>query len=134
MIFGVLSIRQVLLPGSMPHFRSAENWWAIIPAGSVSVVAIIAALAIAGFIDDGGSGGLISVGYANALLMGGLAATFAVVWLRHDKSWAKVVTVVLAAVAVGSVFFANSSQILWPVAIILVGIYLLYTALRPRIA
>jgi hypothetical protein len=130
--YGPIFLFAVALPFFLVYFRSAENWWAIIPAGSVSVVAIIAALAIAGFINDGSSGGLISVGYANALLMAGLAVTFAVVWLRHDKSWAKVVTVVLAAVAVASVFFANSSEILWPVAIILVGVYLFYTALRPK--
>jgi hypothetical protein len=35
---------------------------------------------------------------------------------------------------VGSVFFATNSQILWPVAIILVGAYLLFTALRPKTA
>ena len=41
-------------------------------------------------------------------------------------------TIVLAVMAVASVFFATSSQILWPVAIILVGIYLFYSALRPK--
>jgi hypothetical protein len=64
--------------------------------------------------------------------MGGLAATFAVLWLRHSKAWAKVVTIALALVGVASMFFASASQIFWPVAIILVGVYLFYTALRPR--
>ena len=66
--------------------------------------------------------------------MGGLAVTFAVLWLRHDKAWAKIVTIVLAVLAVASVFFASYSQIFWPVAIILAGIYLFYTALRPKAA
>jgi hypothetical protein len=66
--------------------------------------------------------------------MAGLAATFAVIWLRHEKPWAKVVTIVLALVAVASLFFASHSQLLWPVAIILVGVYLFYTALRPKAA
>jgi hypothetical protein len=66
--------------------------------------------------------------------MGGLAVTFAVVWLRHAKDWAKVVTIVLAALAVASVFFAAYSEILWPVAIILAGGYLLFTAMRPKTA
>jgi hypothetical protein len=66
--------------------------------------------------------------------MGGLAVTFAVIWLRHAQPWARVVTIVLALVAVASVFFASYSQIFWPVAIILVGIYLFYTALRPKTA
>lgn len=38
---------------------------------------------------------------------GGLAATLVVVWLRHAKPWAKVVALVLAALAVASVFFAS---------------------------
>jgi len=127
--FGPIFLFAVALPFFILYFRAVENWWAIIPAGSVTVIAIIAALAIGGLIRDENQGGL-----ANALLMGGLAATFAVVWLRHSKPWARIVTIVLAVLAVASVFFATSSQILWPVAIIAVGIYLFYTALRPKTA
>lgn len=125
--FGPIFLFAVALPFFVLYFRSMENWWAIIPAGVLTVLAIIAALAIAGWIRGADEGG-----YANALLMGGLAATFAVVWLRHSRPWARIVTIVLAAVAVASVFFATYSQIFWPVAIILVGIYLFYTALRPK--
>jgi hypothetical protein len=125
--FGPIFLFAVALPFFFVYFRSPEHWWAIIPAGSVATVAMLAALAIAGWIRNANEGG-----YANALLMGGLAATFAVLWLRHSKAWAKVVTIALALVGVASVFFASSSQIFWPVAIILVGVYLFYTALRPR--
>ena len=130
--FGPIFLFAVALPFFVVYFRSPANWWAIIPAGSVTTIAIIAALAIAGFITEGGRGAFAGVGFANALLMAGLAATFAVIWLRHDKPWAKVVTIVLALLAVASVFLSSYSQIFWPVAIILVGIYLFYTALRPR--
>jgi hypothetical protein len=58
--------------------------------------------------------------------------TFAVIWLRHEKPWAKVVTTALALVAVASLFFTSYAEIFWPVAIILVGAYLFYTALRPK--
>jgi hypothetical protein len=125
--FGPIFLFAVALPFFYLYFRSPENWWAIIPAGSVATVAAIAWLAIAGWIRNANEGG-----YANALLMGGLAATFAVLWLRHSKAWAKVVTVALALVGVASVFFASYAEIFWPVAIILVGVYLFYTALRPR--
>ena len=127
--FGAVFLFAVGLPFFILYIQSKENWWAIIPAGVMTVLAVITALAIAGWIRDEHQGG-----YANAILMGGLAATFAVVWLRHAKPWAKIVTIVLAAVAVGSMFFATYSQILWPVAIILVGTYLFYTALRPKTA
>lgn len=125
--YGPLFLFAVALPFFVLYFRSRENWWAIIPAGSVTTIAVLAALAIAGWVRDPNEGG-----YANALLMGGLAVTFAVVWLRHSRSWAKVVTIVLAALAVASVFFASNSEVFWPLAFILLGIYLFFTALRPR--
>ena len=126
--YGPIFLFAVALPFFYVYFRSPETWWAVIPAGSVTTIAIIAALAIAGLIDENGRG----AGLANAILMGGLAVTFAVVWLRHARPWARIVTIVLALAAVASVFFASSSEILWPLAIILVGIYLFYTALRPK--
>ena len=61
--------------------------------------------------------------------MGGLALTFGTVWLRHGKDWAKVVAVVLALIGVASIFFVSYYELFWPVAIILGGAYLLYTAL-----
>lgn len=111
------------------YFRGADKWWAIIPAGVLTSLSVIAALSIAGFIRNENQRG-----YANAILMFGLAATFAVVWLRHARAWAKVVTIVLAALAVASIFFAIYSEMLWPLAIILAGGYLLYTALQPKSA
>ena len=125
--FGPIFLFAVALPFFVVYFQRVENWWAIIPAGVLTVVAIITALAISGWIRSANEGGI-----ANALLMGGLAVTFAVIWLRHAKSWAKVVTIVLSVVAVASVFFATYSQVLWPVVFILVGVYLFYTAVRPK--
>ena len=125
--YGPLFLFAVALPFFVVYLRSRENWWAIIPAGAVTTIALIAALAIAGVIRDEDQDG-----YGNALLMSGLAVTFAVVWLRHARPWAKVLTIALALAAVASLFFAAYSQILWPVVIILAGIYLFFTALRPR--
>ena len=127
--FGTVFLLAVALPFYILYFRSENNWWAIIPAGVMTVVAVIATLAIAGLINDATSGG-----YVNAFMMAGLAATFAVVWLRHNRPWAKIVTLVLAALAIASGFFVSSYEIFWPIAIILGGIYLLYTSLRrPKI-
>jgi hypothetical protein len=125
--FGPIFLLAVAVPFFVVYFRQPEHWWAIIPAGVMTTLALIAGLAISGWIRSANEGG-----YANALLMGGLAVTFAVVWLRHAKPWARVVTIALAAVALASIFFTSYSQIFWPVAIILVGIYLFYTALRPK--
>ena len=125
--FGAVFFVAIALPFFILYFRSTENWWAIIPAGVMTVLAVITALAIAGWIRNADQGG-----YANALLMGGLAVTFGIVWLRHAKEWAKIVAVVLALVAVASVFFVSYYEIFWPFTIILGGVYLLYTALRPK--
>ncbi len=127
--YGPLFLFAVALPFFLLYFRSATKWWAIIPAGVFTVLAIITVLAIAGLIRNENEGG-----YANAILMGGLAIPFAVLWLRHGKPWAKVVTIVLAVVAVASIFFVSYYQIFWPVAVIVGGLYMFYAALRPKTA
>ena len=126
--YGPVFLFAVALPFLVIYLRSTEkNWWAVIPAGVLTVLALIAGLAIAGWITDTNQGG-----YANSILMGGLAVTFAVVWLRHAQSWAKVVTLALVILAVASLFLSSYTEIIWPVVIILVGAYLLFNALRAK--
>ena len=128
--FGSIFLLAIALPFFYVYFRYGEkNWWAIIPAGVMTTLAVIATLGIAGWIKDTQTGG-----YSNAILMGGLAVTFAGIWLRHAMNWARVVTIILALAAVASVFFASYTEIFWPVAIILAGGYLLFNALRPKAA
>jgi hypothetical protein len=45
-----------------------------------------------------------------------------------------VVAVVLGLIAVGLIFFQGAVQIYVPVLLLAAGIYLLYRALRPRLA
>ena len=125
--YGAIFLFAVALPFFVLYFRADDNWWALIPAGSLTALAVIAAAAVAGWIRSESDGG-----YANAFLMFGLAITFAVVWLRNKQLWAKGVTIVLAALTVASVFFAAYTEIFWPVALIIGGAYLLYTAMKPK--
>ena len=48
--YGSVFLFAVALPFFVVYFRSNDNWWAIIPAGTLTVLAIIAGLAIAGWI------------------------------------------------------------------------------------
>jgi hypothetical protein len=125
--YGPIFLFAVALPFLFVYFRYPENWWAIIPAGAVGTIAVIAALSISGVVNFEREDAFMT-----ALLMAGLAVTFAILWLRHGKAWAKIVTFILAALAVASLFFISYYRIFWPAAIILAGIYLLYTALRPK--
>jgi hypothetical protein len=129
--FGAVFLFAIALPFYAIYFgllNKTEHWWAIIPAGVMTTLSIITLLAIAGWIRNESQGGI-----ANAILMSGLAVTFAVVWLRHAKDWAKIATIILALFAVVSLFFVSYTEIIWPVAIILAGGYLLYTAMRPKV-
>ena len=67
-----------------------------------------------------------------AFVLGGSAAIFTVIWYRHHRDWAKIVALILAFLAVASLFTGRYSEIFLPIAIILAGGYLLYTAMRPR--
>lgn len=127
--FGSVFFIAIAVPFFVLYFRSADNWWAIITAGAMTTLAVTAALAISGLIRDTETGGI-----GNAILIGGFAATFAVVWLRHAKPWARDVTIVLAVLAVVAIFFGSDPWTFWPVAFIFGGVYLLYTTLRPKSA
>ncbi len=125
--YGGVFLMLAALPFLFIYFRSRDTWWPIIPASVLIALALITVAAIAGWINDASSGGL-----AGAVLVAALAIAFAVIWLRHQNAWAKTVTIVLAALALSSALFAAQSAILWPIAIILVGIYVLSTALRSK--
>src|SRR5215208_7120572 len=71
--FGSVFMFAVALPFFFLYFRAAQNWWAIIPAGVMTVLGVIVTAAIAGLINDNSGGAFVS-----AFLMAGFAATFAV--------------------------------------------------------
>ena len=127
--YGPVFLAAIALPFFVIYFRSEKYWWAIIPAGVMLINAVITVFAIAGWISEWKHGG-----YVNAFFMSGLAAIFAVIWLRHARPWAKIVTIVLAAFAIVSLLFSSFSNSIWPLALIALGIYILYNALKPRSA
>jgi hypothetical protein len=88
---------------------------------------MITFFAIQGYINSEEDGAIV-----NAILMSGLAITFAVIWLHHAKAWAKIATIITAVIAIASLIFTSSYNMFWPIAIILAGIYVFFTALRPK--
>jgi hypothetical protein len=125
--YGAVFLLAIALPFFVLYYRSKDRWWAIIPASALTLLSVIAVFSIAGWVRSEKQGG-----YLSALLMGGLAVAFAVIWLRHARSWAKVVTIVLTALTAASVLLAAHSEVLWPVAIILVGLYLLFISMHAK--
>ena len=100
-----------------------ENWWALIPAGVMFTLAIVAGLDQ--FISDGGVGGIFFLG---------LGLTFALIAMLPTSQgrmrWAWIPAGVL--IFMGMVVFAAAENIfgfLWPIALILVGVFFVFRAL-----
>ncbi len=103
-----------------------KNWWAVIPGGTLFTLAVVAGLPR-----------VLSGPLAGAVLFLGLSATFGLVYLLADvpgrMGWALIPAAVLALL--GIFILAASSALVglvWPLLLILLGVYLVLRALRPR--
>lgn len=106
------------------YLNNREFWWAIIPAGTLFTVALVASL----------SSVLEGVAIASVLFLG-LALTFTVLYLvrtpQGRMKWALIPAAVLLVIGLG--MLARSElvlQYLWPLVLIGVGLYFLWRALR----
>lgn len=108
------------------YLREREHWWAIIPGGVLATLAIVA-----------GMGDIFPWIETEGLFFFGLALTFALVYLLPGlagrQSWAMIPAGVLFLIGV-IVTLATSSLLsfVWPAALIVVGIVLVYRALRAQ--
>ena len=107
-----------------------ENWWAIIPGGVLVTLAAVAGMdsvfeRVGRRVDTG------------AVFFVGLGLTFALVGVlpnpHRPMRWAFIPAVILLVLGL-AIFAAAESlvNVLWPVALILVGLYLVYRTLSPR--
>ena len=127
---GIIMLFGIALPFFIIYFRAPdERFWAIIPAGILTTTSLLTAFVLL----PGLPGPAYDDRIPNAILYAGIAITFAVVWLRHHKRWALLLTVLAAIMAVVNTFLGDLQQY-WPVLVVLAGFYLLYSALRPKTA
>lgn len=123
---GVMILFAMGLPFLGAYLTSAERWWAIIPAGILLTLGLVTAIMLLPGLPDAN----LASNLPQAFSLAGFAATFAVVWLRHAKNWAKYLTLVIAALSVASLFFNDNSLWVGPVIAIALGVYLLFQSLR----
>jgi hypothetical protein len=104
--------------------RSA--WWALIPAG---IFASIGAGVFASVPNGAEAVGSMVAG----IMFLGWAATFFILWLLRGSrptAWAVYPALGCAAVAVITITFAPGMRFVWPIALILLGGWVLYKAVR----
>lgn len=100
-------------------------WWAIIPAGVLTTVAVVAAI------------GQTFPEYAGSVLFFGLAATFGLVYLLptppNHLRWALIPAGICSVI--GLLTLTTSTVVLnytWPIGLILAGLYVMYRTVSTR--
>ena len=123
-VVGSIFLASVALPFWLLAIVRRANWWAIIPAGVLSVLAIMPLLAetqLSGQV----VGGIFSLG---------LGATFGLVRLwtigRPNMGWAWYPALILGAF--GLVVLASGDPQVWPLVLIGIGVVFLIRSLIPR--
>jgi hypothetical protein len=126
---GVLIFIAAALPFFAAYFKTPQKWWAIIPGGIflsiAAMVLIVLTLHQFHFPE--------MTNLPTVLVLAGTALTFTVVWLRHQKTWAKI-TGLFVALSAAAAFFIHNILVYWPLVVILIGLYLLLIALRAKTA
>jgi hypothetical protein len=123
---GALFLGGIALAFWVIYLVNPDNWWAVIPGGTLLTLALIAGL----------SSRLEGVEMGGVFFFG-LGLTFALLALLPTRegrlTWAIIPAIVL--LIMGALITAAAAQIInyvWPVALVLGGLYLLYRVFRPR--
>jgi hypothetical protein len=109
------------------YIASRKAWWAIIPGGillSIGVMTLLTELFTeTAWIDT----------LATTLMFLGWAGTFGLVWLRrdlHPADWAKYPALVFVVLAGVTLLGLAGFDIAWPIALIALGIFVIYRGMR----
>lgn len=130
-VIGSIVMLIVALPFLAVFFLGKGQWWAIIPAGILTTLALLIPFASA--VEGSAFGGRL---VAMALFLG-IAVPFAWLWHRRDlypTDWAKYPALILSAVAILTFALGSVLENGWPIILIVIGAWLLYQNLRqPRL-
>jgi len=109
------------IPFFVVYFWSKTHWWALIPAGVfISVGLTVLLLNIP--LENNWADGIERL--AAAVMMGGIGATFGVLWLKRGSyatDWAKYPALGCFAIAVLAFILGQNSNLLWPIFLIVCG-------------
>ncbi len=123
-IGGSLFLAAIGLSFMFVYLSDRQNWWAIIPMGVLLTLAVVSGLDQFSNMNTGG------------IFFLGLGGTFGLVALlpkSMDTRWAWIPAVILLVLGI-FIFAAAEAMLnyLWPAALILVGLYMIYRSMRFR--
>lgn len=119
----------IALPFFVIYFLRRDQWWALIPAAVLTSSGFIVIIAAGDVSED------TVERLSGALILAGLALTFAYLWWKrkvHQTGWAGFPALVLAAGALAVLLFGLRMEIFWALALIALGGWLLFRGVRPR--
>jgi hypothetical protein len=104
-----------------------RNWWALIPAGVFTSIALVVLLVTFKIGANGDQNGLLT-----GVLLAGIGTTFGILWLmRHNQPtfWAKYPALGLYVAALLALFTGERFKLFWPIVLIILGLALLLSYL-----
>ncbi|MEJ2596782.1 MAG: hypothetical protein P8Z00_00540 [Anaerolineales bacterium] len=126
---GAFILLSLALPFLVVYLASPRSWWAIIPSGVMGSIGLGLLL---GNIELFGA---YWTPLISAVMFLGWSATFGLLWFRRESQpteWAKYPALVMLGAAFLAMILGSGMQQFWPLALIAVGILVLWTTLRPR--
>jgi hypothetical protein len=127
---GALFVLLLAVPFGAVYLMSPRNWWALIPAGVLTSIGVMVMLILSiGNLSESAAARLTGVMFL------GMAVTFAMLWLRRavqPTAWAIYPAAALALLGLLAFGLGTRFELVWPVALIGTGVFMLYLTLRPR--
>jgi hypothetical protein len=123
---GIIFTLTIALSFLIVYLNNREHWWAVIPGGVMLTIAVTVVLTE-----------LFSVEDAGGVFFIGLGLTFCLLYLTPSPegrmSWALIPGAVLAVLGVVMLAAAvPAMNLVWPIALILGGVFFVFQALRSR--